>query len=290
MITIYIAIIAAVLILAVFSYKQSSGYEITGYTFESDRIGSKSVRFVMLSDLHDTDVTHDLNARLLDSIDKLSPDFVILAGDMITSYMQSSYNSDITFSFLRDLSSRHTVYYGVGNHEQRYKAEPEKFPGKYDELVSFVKSCGIHFLSDDSEDVPGTNIRILGFDIPIENYKRGVRSHLPEGKLSDTFGEVDRSKYNILIAHTPDHFEDYAKYGPDLVLSGHLHGGIIALPGVGGVISPQLRLFPKYDRGLFQINDTRMVVSRGIGWHSLPIRLFNRAEMVCIDIQPGNKD
>ncbi len=289
MITIYIVIVAVV-ILAVFSYKQSSGYEITGFTFESDRIGNDAVRFVMLSDLHDTDVTHDLNKKLLDSIDSLKPDFVILAGDMITSYMQSSYNSDVTFSFLRELSKRHTVYYGVGNHEQRYKAEPRKFPGKYDELVNFVKSCGIIFLSDESIDVPGNNIRIMGFDIPIENYRRGVRSRLPEGILTDKFGKIDKGKYNILIAHTPDYFEEYAKYGPDLVLSGHLHGGIIALPGVGGLISPQLRLFPKYDRGLFQKNDTRMVVSRGIGWHSLPIRLFNRAEMVCIDIKPGKKD
>lgn len=286
---IYIIIALLLAALAVFVYVQSSGYNIVEYELSTCKDIGGPVRFVMLSDLHDTDVTHDGNRRLLRSIESINPDFVILAGDMITSYMQPSYNSDVAFDFLRELANRFTVYYGVGNHEQRYKAEPERFAGKYDKLVEFVQKLGIHFLSDSYIDREEDKIRIYGFDIPIDNYRRAVKTYLPDGILNDRFGDPDENKYNILIAHNPDFFDDYAAFGPDLVLSGHLHGGIVAIPGIGGVISPQLRLFPKYDFGTFTKGNTTMIVSRGIGWHTIPVRIFNKAEIVSVTILQDKK-
>ncbi|MBR1451787.1 MAG: metallophosphoesterase [Lachnospiraceae bacterium] len=286
---IYIIIALLLAALAVFVYVQSSGYNIVEYELSTCKDIGGPVKFVMLSDLHDTDVTHDGNRRLLRSIESINPDFVILAGDMITSYMQPSYNSDVAFDFLRELANRFTVYYGVGNHEQRYKAEPERFAGKYDKLVEFVQNLGIHFLSDSYIDREEDKIRIYGFDIPIDNYRRAVKTYLPDGILNDRFGDPDDNKYNILIAHNPDFFDDYAAFGPDLVLSGHLHGGIVAIPGIGGVISPQLRLFPKYDFGTFTKGNTTMIVSRGIGWHTIPVRIFNKAEIVSVTILQDKK-
>lgn len=286
---IYIIIALLLAVLAVFVYVQSSGYNIVEYELSTCKDIGGPVKFVMLSDLHDTDVTHDGNRRLLRSIESINPDFVILAGDMITSYMQPSYNSDVAFDFLRELANRFTVYYGVGNHEQRYKAEPERFAGKYDKLVEFVQKLGIHFLSDSYIDREEDKIRIYGFDIPIDNYRRAVKTYLPDGILNDRFGDPDDNKYNILIAHNPDFFDDYAAFGPDLVLSGHLHGGIVAIPGIGGVISPQLRLFPKYDFGTFTKGNTTMIVSRGIGWHTIPVRIFNKAEIVSVTILQDKK-
>lgn len=286
---IYIIIALLLAALAVFVYVQSSGYNIVEYELSTCKDIGGPVKFVMLSDLHDTDVTHDGNRRLLRSIESINPDFVILAGDMITSYMQPSYNSDVAFDFLRELANRFTVYYGVGNHEQRYKAEPERFEGKYDKLVEFVQKLGIHFLSDSYIDREEDKIRIYGFDIPIDNYRRAVKTYLPDGIINDRLGNPDEDKYNILIAHNPDFFDDYAAFGPDLVLSGHLHGGIVAIPGIGGVISPQLRLFPKYDFGTFTKGNTTMIVSRGIGWHTIPVRIFNKAEIVSVTILQDKK-
>ena len=286
---IYIIIALLLAALAVFVYVQSSGYNIVEYELSTCKDIGGPVRFVMLSDLHDTDVTHDGNRRLLRSIESIDPDFIILAGDMITSYMQPSYNSDVAFDFLRELANRFTVYFGVGNHEQRYKAEPDRFVGKYDKLVEFVQKLGIHFLSDSYIDREEDKIRIYGFDIPIDNYRRAVKTYLPDGILNDRFGDPDENKYNILIAHNPDFFDDYAAFGPDLVLSGHLHGGIVAIPGIGGVISPQLRLFPKYDFGTFTKGNTTMIVSRGIGWHTIPVRIFNKAEIVSVTILQDKK-
>lgn len=281
------ALVAVLLILIFFVYKQSSGYNIVEYDITSDK-DVKPVRFVMLSDLHDTDVTHDHNKRLLDSIDSLSPDFVILAGDMITSYMQPKYNSCRSLEFLKELSARHRVYYGLGNHEQRYRFDEEKFPGKYKELESFIKECGITLLSDSFSDVDDPNIRIYGFDIPLDNYRRGAKPKLGDTVIGDAIGICDENRFNILVAHTPDYFDEYVRWHPDLVLSGHLHGGIVGIPGIGGLLSPQLELFPKYYYGKYTKDNTTMIVSRGIGWHTIPVRIFNKAEIVLVNI--GRED
>ena len=276
---------AVVLVLVFFVYKESSGFNIVEYELTTDKDIGSDVKFVMLSDLHDTDVTHDHNRRLFGAIKYLAPDFVILAGDMVTSYSNDSYGHVNSFSLMKDLAENFPVYYGLGNHEQRYKEEPDRFAGRYEHIVDHTKEIGVHLLSDDHADIADRNIRIYGFDIPLDNYRRVVTSEMPDGILKKQLGALDSDKYNVLIAHTPDFFNDYVAYGPDVVLSGHLHGGVVAIPGIGGVISPQLKPFPKYDFGTFTKGNTTMIVSRGIGWHSIPIRIFNKAEVVCVTIR-----
>ena len=283
---IYILIPALIIIIVIFVYVQSIGYRTSEYCIGTDKKLPGEVKFVVLSDLHDTDVTHDHNRKLLASIAEAEPDFVILAGDIVTSYAAKRRGSAVSYEFLADLAKEHKVYYGLGNHEQRFREDEKKFPGKYTEFVNYVKGLGIHLLSDAYADIEDKNIRIYGFDIPMEYYKRGVRNELPEGILTDTLGKPDGEMFNILLAHTPDHFAAYAAFGPDLVLSGHLHGGIIGVPGIGGMVSPQLSLFPKYAQGLYEKGSSRMIVSRGIGWHSVPVRIFNKAEIISVTLRP----
>ena len=284
-----ILIVALVLILVVFIYRESSGYNIVEYRLFTDKDIDTPVRFVMISDLHDTDVSHDGNEKLFGSIVSLDPDFIILAGDMINSYMTRNFDTDVAFALLRRLSENYRMYYGLGNHEQRFKEEPDRFPGMFEELTDNIQKLGIKLLSDSFIDDENTGIRIYGFDIPIEQYRRIGAGDLPKGKLNGVFGTVDKERYNILIAHNPVFFKDYAEFSPDLVLAGHLHGGVVALPGIGGVISPQLKLFPKYDYGRYESGATTMIVSRGIGWHTIPIRIFNKAEIVSVVIDKINR-
>ncbi len=279
----YVLIAALLLLIGIFVYKESSGYNIVEYSLATDKKMDRFVRFVMISDLHDTDVTHDGNTRLFESIDSLSPDFIILCGDMINSYLRRDFDNDVTFSLLGRLSQKYRVYYGLGNHEQRYREEPQKFTGMYEKLTGSITRLGIELLSDSYSDIG--NIRIYGFDIPMEQYKRFGAKNLSDEKLTETFGSIDESRYNILIAHNPVYFDAYTAFAPDLVLAGHLHGGVVALPGIGGVISPQLKLFPRYDYGKYESGHTTMIVSRGIGWHTIPIRIFNKAEIVSVTIR-----
>ena len=87
------------------------------------------------------------------------------------------------------------------------------------------------------------------------------------------------------LAHNPIYFDSYAWWGADLTVSGHLHGGIIRIPGIGGIITPQAKLFPRYDAGQFKKNGKNLVVSRGLGTHTVNIRIFNPAELSVIRLK-----
>ena len=104
--------------------------------------------------------------------------------------------------------------------------------------------------------------------------------------LRKLLGTPDREKFQLLIAHNPVYFDAYADWGADLVVSGHVHGGIMRLPFLGGVLSPSLTLFPKYDGGMFREHGSTMILSRGLSSHTIPIRIFNPGELIVIELKP----
>ena len=127
-----------------------------------------------------------------------------------------------------------------------------------------------------------------GYRVP---RKAGWDTHgLPvELEVEKLLGSVKEDKFSILLAHNPEYFKSYAKWGADLTVSGHIHGGIMRLPLIGGVISPSLRLFPKYDSGEFEENGKKMILSRGMGLHHIKLRFFNRPEISVIKITCQDK-
>ena len=108
--------------------------------------------------------------------------------------------------------------------------------------------------------------------------------------MKEILGDIDESCFNILLAHNPQYFKEYAGWGADLTLSGHIHGGLVRLPFLGGVVSPMVTFFPKYDGGVFYENDKEMILSRGLGTHTIPIRMFNPGELNIIEINPGENN
>ena len=189
--------------------------------------------------------------------------------------------------FLTELAKKYPVYYGNGNHEHRLKLYPENYgdmAGRYEEALTKI---GIHRLVNEHKDLPEYGIRIYGSEIDRLYYKRfGIQPMNPE-YLPGLLGQPSEAYFNILIAHDPDYFPKYADWGADLVLSGHVHGGMVRVPFWGkGVVSPNVRLFPKYDGGEFTIGKSRMLLSRGLGMHTIPIRLFNPGEILEVELMP----
>lgn len=283
-IIIWLIVFIIVELICFFVYFQSTGFKTTRYEISLNKKVDKDINVVMLSDLHDTD-TGENNTKLLGEIDDINPDFILIAGDMITSYKQPVYNSKRTMDFLERLSKKYDIYYSLGNHEDRYLEDADKFPGKYEELSTFCKEHNIRLLNNESVYLEEYNCQVYGLTIPIKCYKRVATTRLPEGFINNALGNNDDDKINILLAHNPDKFDDYVKWNADLVCSGHVHGGIVSIPFLGGVISPQLKLFPKYDAGVFKENNTTMILGRGLGWHTIPLRIFNKAELVQIVIK-----
>ena len=94
----------------------------------------------------------------------------------------------------------------------------------------------------------------------------------------------DGDKCNFLIAHHPDFFPVYCEWGADRVVSGHLHGGIVRLPFVGGLLTPQTFSGPKYDFGTYYRDNKSITVTAGLGVHTIPLRLFNRPDITVINL------
>ena len=101
---------------------------------------------------------------------------------------------------------------------------------------------------------------------------------------------LDSDSYNILLSHNPRYFLTYVQWGADLTLSGHVHGGMVRIPFVGAVFSPDEGFFPKYDAGLYtEESGKSIVVSRGLGSGSRGFRLFNRPDLVVITLHSVEK-
>ena len=274
---------ALIALLAYYVYKESIGFHVVEYKIKDSKI-KKNLKIVFLSDLHNNQHGKE-NYKLFDEIDAISPDYIMFGGDMITAYMEKWADYSDTIKFIAKLKNRYPVIYGMGNHEERLRREPEKFPYKaYEELSNTLEKIGTPILVNEKVKLSEYGIDVYGLDLDHAYYRKVKTRHVPDGYLLNTLGKVDEDKFNILIAHNPEHFPDYASWGADLVLSGHVHGGIIRLPFVGGVISPAMKLFPKYDGGLFDEFGSKMILSRGIGTHTIPIRVNNKAEVVVIEL------
>lgn len=237
---------------------------------------SKECKFVLISDLHNK-VYGNRNDKVIDAVKMINPDFIILAGDLVTSKAGEDMTPGI--ELVKALSRDYRIYYGLGNHESKLRQCPDKFGDKFDRLKSGVQDKNVILLENDAVDVPEFSIRITGLDLDLKYFAHFRIRKMEDGYLQKTLPEYDKTKCNLLIAHNPDYFEDYAAWGADLVLSGHVHGGIMRIPFLGGVIAPSYKIFPKYDGGVFKTGKSVMLLGRGMGSHTIPFRFFNPAEL-----------
>ncbi|MBQ9123335.1 MAG: metallophosphoesterase [Lachnospiraceae bacterium] len=277
----FIIVILGVLLLWVSLY-DTHHFQVSMHSFTSSKI-KKQMRFVMLSDLHGQEYGRE-NQILLDAIRDLKPDGILIAGDMITALKNTK--TEKVEKFLTALSKEYNVYYGNGNHEQKIILYPERFGDLAERYKDALDRAGIQPLVNQNVNLPECGICIYGAEIEHSYYKRMSKVTMEVDYLKGILGDLDQSRFNILLAHNPDFFHTYAKWGADLVLSGHVHGGIARLPFLGGVIAPSLKLFPKYDGGVYQSGQSTMILGRGIGTHSPNVRFFNPGEVVVVDLLP----
>lgn len=250
----------------------------------TDRRIKKKARAVVLADLHNKCYGRG-NERLLEAIREQKPDFILVAGDIVTAKPGKSLEPAI--KLMRELAGDYPVYYGNGNHEYRMKLYPKTYGNMASEYGQALSELGIEPLVNSRTVLTEHGISVFGLEIGRELYRRFRVPEMPEDYMTGMLGQASEDRFTVLLAHNPDYFPRYAAWGADLVLSGHVHGGVIRVPLFNrGVLSPGLRLFPKYDGGVFREGKSTMVVSRGLGMHTVYIRLFNPAELWVVDFEP----
>ena len=284
-------IIAAIIILlailvCIVIYHDTHHFVVRDYTIKSNKV-SKDYEFVLLSDLHGYHYGKN-NQDLIDAIDRIKPDGIICSGDMFTgSKIKGKLQYETAFDLISKLSDKYRIYYGNGNHEYKVKTFTFEYGNFYDRYKSRLKRRGVIFLENDSILLDDYNIRITGLDLSLEFFRKVIKRKMEDDFLNKELGSIsarEREQFQILIAHNPQYFKEYADWGADLSLSGHVHGGIVRLPILGGVISPALVLFPKYDGGEYTIDDHKMILSRGLGTHTIHVRFLNPGELCRIRV------
>ncbi|MCR5715847.1 MAG: metallophosphoesterase [Lachnospiraceae bacterium] len=260
----------------------SNRFVVSRYELCDEHI-KKEFRFVFLTDVHLKEYGKK-NTRLLDAIDREKPDAILIGGDLINA----TPGADVTAAvfLVNCLSEHYPVYYAYGNHEARAKANPEKYGELFPKYLEMISYPNVTFLENSSVELPEAGIAISGLSMDQYYYKKRVPRVFPERYLEKKLGARNPNCFQILLAHQPDYFRFYAAWDADLTLSGHVHGGVMRLPILGGVISPALRLFPHYDGGVFEEYDHRMILGRGLGMHTIPIRIFNPGEVIVVTLMP----
>jgi uncharacterized protein len=269
--------IAILLLLAiiVFLYSETNTLTVTKIELPFDNLPENfdGFKIVHISDLHNKEFGTE-QQKLVEIIKKSKPDMIAITGDLIDSDYEKDENAVTLVKEIRDIAP---IYYVTGNHEWR--------SGRYPDLREELEKLGVKILDDKVEriTVGQDDITILGIDDPFK-YRSWDRNQYFRQELGSLVESVDKDDFTILLSHRPELFEDYVSHKIPLVLSGHTHGGQIGLPGKRAIIAPHQGLFPKYSKGLYEKDNTKMVISRGLGTSKLPIRLFNRPQVIVISL------
>lgn len=272
-----IRIIIILVVLIVFFVWQNNSITTTKIEISNSQIPDVFDEFtiVQISDLHNK-VFRTKQSSLLKNIIEASPDIIVITGDLVDRRM---YDLDDAMLFVDGAVRIAPVYFVSGNHEA--------WSEKYDEVSQRLIDSGVVILDDTKVELNrnGEVVELLGLSDPdfltstyFEGTKySGLKEHLIE--------LADESVFQILLSHRPELFDLYVDSNIDLIFTGHAHGGQFRIPRIGGLIAPDQGLFPKYTSGAYKEEQSTMVVSRGLGNSIIPIRIFNRPEVVIVTLK-----
>ncbi len=280
---ILIVVILLVIIAAANIYFDNNFLEVSQYTVTSNKIppSFEGYKILQLSDLHSKNFGNR-NNKLIKKINSENPDIVVMTGDMVNT---KDTDFEVFINLAEQISKRYDTYYIVGNHEQNLNDDRRKI------LIDKLNKIGIRVLDNEKVTITrGTeSINLYGLWFALRYYKDLNNEYTKDvffgaKQIQTILGNLDIDSYNILLTHNPLYADTYSNWGADLTLSGHIHGGMIRIPFIGGLLSPERKFFPKYDAGKYQVNGKILIVNRGLGNGDFGIRVFNRPEISVITL------
>jgi hypothetical protein len=254
----------------IFSYEYLS---ITKYEISSDKI-DREVKIAVISDLHNHKFGRN-NKRLVKKLEKLNPDLVLMAGDMID---EEAKDMDDVIELIQQIVKNIPVYYSLGNQEIDYM---ERNQSK--NLIVQLTSAGAVVLEQSYEKITinGNELCIGG----IYEYAFALdgEGHMDKEELEPEIRGFleefqEQEEFKLMLAHRPDSFifgEASSTWNIDLVVSGHDHGGQVILPGKGGLYGADQGWFPQYVSGYHELDKLNIVITRGLGSGGEKLPRFN---------------
>lgn len=273
-------VIILLIFLILITYWGNTTVGVTQYTIVSDKIPAdfNLYKIVQLSDIHDAKFG-DNHADLVEKVTMIAPDVIFITGDFIDS---NRYNLEQSLLLIEELQGVAPMYYVTGNHEIA--------TNDTERIKEALRNLDVRVLSDEAEIVTSRlegAIAIGGIEDPLISSLDDDEA--VKASVSRTFEDIPDDMFKLLLSHRPEQFDVYVDQGIDVIFSGHAHGGQFRLPGLGGLVAPGQGWFPKYTSGVHADGDSHMIVSRGLGNSIIPIRFFNRPEIVVVTLQNENQ-
>lgn len=262
-------IIAGLVLLYLYNYNQVSKFRVRDIKIDSNKV-KNSFKITQISDFHSNNLI-DIN-KMTKEIEKFNPDFIALTGDIID---YKDRELDTTMNMLRAISKLgKDIYFVEGNHEMRNSL--------YNDFKTEMEKLEIIILENNSKEimVSGEKINITGL-----NFTPGSRGYEEATNYQEATNDLDLDHYNILLLHSPNNIENLRSSKVDLVISGHTHGGQFRLPFIGAIVAPGQSFFPKYDKGIFKIDNLVLYIDSGLGNSVAPLRAFNPVQFSNITIE-----
>lgn len=232
-------------------------------------------RIAQISDIH-CDKVGFSDLSFINKIKKFSPDIIIITGDILDSYKN---DTDVAYNILCQLAIISPCYFVSGNHELR-------LPEEYERLQTILNKLNITNLNNTSLLLEKNNDFINLVGVEDYNHFKNEDNLNHRNNFKETLDELYSSThFNILLSHRPEKFPMYVEAKYDLIFSGHAHGGQWRIPFIGGIYSPSQGFFPKYTNGKYIKENSTLIVSRGLGNSSFPIRINNPIELVLVTLK-----
>lgn len=275
-------LLALVIALVVYLYVQNYLIEVTDYTITIPKLDPrlKGKKIVQLTDLHFRPRTNKSYVEtIIEKTKETQPDYIMLTGDLVHAGLKTL--ADTPLRRFTELCNKIAPTYAVtGNHDIG--------SGSLNEFHSILNASNVRLLLDEAVTISEDDEELL---VIMGLAERQNQTNLPQPMLKPIELTPTMEKLpKILLAHRPEYFEHYTfdkTKSPSLVLSGHTHAGQARIPFIGGVFAPGQGMFPEYDYGVFNAKEDRsrrMIISRGLGNSTFPIRMNNRPQIVVVTL------
>jgi len=245
-------------------YVEPYRVEVNVMTVLTAKLKETSFRVVQISDLH-CDVKVRNEETMVRIINSLKPDVIVATGD----YLNNAAALPLLKTTLSRLEAPLGTFAVTGNFEVNHWSDLDLFG-----------QTGFQCLNEDTIIVTkgGESIGVCGLGLDHASARPSLLARLPD------------DRFNIFLYHKPDLIEDVSCPRVDLYLCGHTHGGQVALPFYGALITLS-KFGKKYESGRYQVGPTMLYVNRGLGLEprpAPPVRFFARPEIAVFDIVPAS--
>lgn len=249
--------------------------DVERFDISSDNIPDSFNNYLIaqISDYHNRNSVL-VDKQILNSLQKEQPDIIVITGDLIDC---NNLDVDKALAFVGKLCQIAPVYFVTGNHEANISLH--NFTA-FRNLLNGITGLGATVLRNESVEISnetGDKFNLCGIHDPY--FYGGYEQVFQRSEVLCDELDMISEDFNVLLAHHPETLRVYSEYNADLVFAGHAHGGQVTLFG-RAIVAPDQVNFPPYDEGLYKMDNTQLILSRGIGYSSFPIRVFCNPHLV----------